>query len=102
MELFIFSESLSRHVVMKFILKALVSGIVCIQVLFFAGPKVFAAQYQHGAQRVMGVWQCVGIAGQQATLVIEKKYFDFNGDQTQYTMVPGAIRVQGAYSPVNY
>ncbi|MCJ7600779.1 MAG: hypothetical protein MUO63_04650 [Desulfobulbaceae bacterium] len=50
----------------------------------------------------MGIWQCVGIAGQQATLVIYKEYFDLNGDQTQYTIAPGAIRVQGAYGPVNY
>jgi len=87
---------------MKFILQALVSGIVFIQILFLAGPKVFAAQYQHGAQRVMGVWQCVSAAGQQSKLVIDKKYFDMNGDQTPYTMVTGAIRVEGAYGPVNY
>jgi hypothetical protein len=88
--------------VMKFIIKTLVSGIVSTQVIFFAGPKVFAAQYQHGVQRVMGVWQCVSAAGQKATLVIDKENFDLDGERTQYTVVTGAIRVQGPYGPVNY
>lgn len=87
---------------MKFILKALVSGTVFTQVLCIAGPKVFAAQYQHGAQRVMGVWQCVSAQGQKTTLVIDKENFDLGGEKTSYTMVTGAIRVQGAYGPVSY
>jgi hypothetical protein len=88
---------------MKFILKALVSGIVFTQVLFFAGPKVFAeTQNQDGAQSVGGIWSCASAAGQQATLVIDKEYFDLHGDQTRYTMAPGAMRVQGTYGPVNY
>ncbi|MCK9294473.1 MAG: hypothetical protein M0P70_05270 [Desulfobulbaceae bacterium] len=87
---------------MKCIAKAFVFGIVLGQVLFLAGAKVFAAQFQHGAQRVMGVWQCVSIHGQQTRLVIDKEYFEINGDKTAYTMVTGAIRVEGAYGPVNY
>ncbi|MBU4263248.1 MAG: hypothetical protein KKC76_15440 [Proteobacteria bacterium] len=78
------------------------SGIVFSQVLLFAGPKVFAAQFQHGAQRVRGAWQCVSIHGRQVKLVIDKEYFDMNGERTAYSMVVGAIRVEGAYGPVNY
>lgn len=50
----------------------------------------------------MGVWQCVSVHGLKSSLVIDKKYFTMNGDQTPYTMVTGAIRVDGAYGPVNY
>jgi len=87
---------------MKCIVKAFVSGVVLGQVLFLGGSKVFAAQFQHGAQRVMGVWQCVSIHGQQTRLVIDKEYFEMNGNKTTYTMVTGAVRVEGAYGPVNY
>jgi len=50
----------------------------------------------------MGVWQCVSIHGQQTRLVIDKEYFEMNGNKTTYTMVTGAVRVEGAYGPVNY
>lgn len=87
---------------MKCIVKAVVSGIVFVQVLLFAEPDVFAAQFQHGAQRVRGAWQCVSSHGQQIKLIINKDYFDMNGERTTYSMVVGAIRVEGAYGPVNY
>ncbi|MEW6520881.1 MAG: hypothetical protein AB1461_15865 [Thermodesulfobacteriota bacterium] len=87
---------------MKYFLRALVSAVVFSAVLLPAGAKVFAAQLQHGAQRVMGVWQCVSIHGQQVKLVIDKEYFVLDGSQTPYTMVTGAIRAEGAYGPVNY
>ncbi|MBU0908761.1 MAG: hypothetical protein KJ717_04270, partial [Proteobacteria bacterium] len=87
---------------MKCIGKAFVSGLVLSQVLFSTVPWVFAAQFQHGALRVRGDWQCVSIHGQQVKLFIDKENFDMNGNRTTYTMVTGAIRVEGAYGPVNY
>ena len=88
---------------MKQLFKVLVAGGVFHAVLFFTGSGTIAAtQYSDGAQKLSGAWECRGAAGQTMLKFVDNEFFDYDGEQSTFTLVPGAIRVQGPYGPVNY
>ncbi|MBI4793971.1 MAG: hypothetical protein HY789_14815 [Deltaproteobacteria bacterium] len=88
---------------MKQLCKLLVAGGIFHAVIFSAGSGALAAtKYSDGSQKLSGSWECRGAAGQTMLKFVDDEFFDYNGEQTTFTIVPGAIRVQGPYGPVNY
>lgn len=89
---------------MKQLFKVLAAGGIFQAVIFSAGSVATnaATQYSDGAQKLSGSWECRGAAGQTMLKFVDNEFFDYNGEQTAFTIVPGAIRVQGPYGPVNY
>jgi hypothetical protein len=88
---------------MNRLFKVVVAGGIFSAIIFAAGSGAFAGtQYSDGSQKLSGAWECRGAAGQTMLKFVDNEFFDYNGEQTTFTIVPGAIRVQGPYGPVNY
>lgn len=60
------------------------------------------APQQGGTPNLLGSWQAQGQAGTASLVFKPGNVMEYNGQPMNYTLVPGAIRTQGNFGPLDY
>jgi hypothetical protein len=72
-------------------------------ILMIPNPMLAASKQSKSASgSLIGTWQCTGNFGTAPLVFESQNHLVFNGDPASYRLVPGAIRVQEDYGPVDY